>query len=354
MNITKAIKSLFIKPLLNLSKIVTFTDNNPHRDEILTTDEVKIFFEDRIETQIKPHPACDHSLFSWITTTATEQGITPEQFNRFRAGMFTRVFTTVPSIFELGRQAALKGDLHTAATAIQNLMEEGGAGKVAKMHPKLMENAFNTLGAEIFGLPPITMKECYENSHLPSSLIYRAIVENFYSTQGTVISYAQEFASGGDNSHENPGMIGNMYNLFYQYRHNLPSGMFEQHILPYFSAHISLDNTTYAQIFKGDAIEFQHGERAKADVLRGIKTADDIERSVHYMLAFLDVQNLFFNTLRYHIEAAQTIGTAIPAITATSTQRENIIPFQAPHEGPHAAAIRKQHNANIAGGYDGR
>lgn len=50
------------------------------------------------------------------------------QFDAFREWMFSRVYTTVPSITELLKQAILRWDRETAATAIRNLMEEGGEG----------------------------------------------------------------------------------------------------------------------------------------------------------------------------------------------------------------------------------
>lgn len=338
--IAMKLKFLFTTALLAFSKACNSVEFRTTPAEMPLSNNLMTVFEEVLAAQIKPHPGSNHPLFSTLTATASQEGLTPEQFSRLREGMFTRVFATVPSIFELGRQAALNGDFHTAATAILNLMEEGGEGVVARMHPKLMEEAFNTLGREVFGLPPVTMKECYENSRLPAALIYRATVETFYAKQGPLVSYAQEFASGGDNSSINPGMMGNIYNLFYRYRHNLPSGMFEKHILPYFSAHISVDDKTHEQIFKGDAIEFQHGERAKADALRGIETAEDIERSVPYILAFLEVQKNFFDAMLQHVNDAKNIGTPIP-VRATLA-KENVVPFKALSEGPHVAALRKQ------------
>lgn len=62
----------------------------------------------------------------------------------------------------------------------------------------MMEQAFNALGKEVFGLQPVTMQECYERSLSKEALIYRAVVRDFYERQGVLVSYAQEFASGGE------------------------------------------------------------------------------------------------------------------------------------------------------------
>jgi hypothetical protein len=276
-------------------------------------EQVTKAFTELFENTIKNHPACKHDLFPYMARTAQEGRLTPLQFARYRKGMFSRVFTTVPSIFELGKQAFLKGDYATASTSIQNIKEEGAEGNIALMHPLLMQKSFNVLGKAVFGLEPVTMKACYDSPALPEEIIYRHTAEKLYTQHGALVSYMQEFASGGDNSERNPGMMGDMYRLFYHYKDAIPRKIFMQEVRPYFAFHITLDKETHQQVFKGDAIEFQHGERAREDALRQFSTPEDIEAALPHMLAFLEVQNNLFNAILRHVEKAKTMGKPVAA-----------------------------------------
>jgi hypothetical protein len=282
-------------------------------------------------------------LFSTLAEMAETKGLTAEQFDLFREAMFVRVFTTVPSVFELGRQAMLRGDREAAATAIRNLMEEGGEGIAALMHPKMMEEAFNVVAKEVFGLPPVTMQECYERSTMQEALIYRATVRDFYEKQGPAVSYAQEFASGGNNSPSNPGMMGNMYKLFHHYRHAMPEGVFEAHVLPYFAAHISVDSKSYEQVFDANGIEFQHGQRALGDVLRYVQTKEDVQCVIGYMRAFLKVQSDFFDKVLEDIQTAKTQGIpVIERLSEEAAKAANVVPLHIVREGNHIARVEEK------------
>jgi len=258
-------------------------------------------FDDMVTRIIKPHQACRHSLFPYMSQTANNGHLTPEGFARFRHGMFSRVFTTVPSIFELGRQSFLNGDYKTAATAILNIKEEGGEGRIAFMHPLLMEECFNVIGKNVFGLNAVSMRSCYHSPYLSEEIIYRHTIDALYKEHGPIVSYMQEFASGGDNTEQHLGMMGDMYKLFHSYMNNIPRSEFMQSVRPYFAFHISLDSQTHKQVINGTAIELEHANRAKKDCLRQFKKIQDIKKLLPYMLAFLDVQERLFDAIQQDV-----------------------------------------------------
>lgn len=296
---------------------------------IIPTD-IHTSFNELIATRIQPHPAAHHPLFSSLVTTAKQYGVTPEQFNRFREVILARVHTTVPSIFILGQQAALKGDFYTMAVALQNLKEEGGEAIVEAMHPIMMADAFNTLGKEVFGLPPVTLKACYENTRLPAAYVYRAVVNDFYLTHGPSVSFAQELASGGDNTPNNPGMMGDMYKLFYLYKDNMPKEVFEKHVLPYFAAHLSVHPVTHEQVFDGKAIELKHRILAQEAAMRQFTSVNDIQKETPYMIGYLDAQHSLFNAAEQYIQQAKDIGTPIRPLLQqkqATVATNNVVPF---------------------------
>ncbi|CAF3416147.1 unnamed protein product [Rotaria sp. Silwood1] len=225
--------------------------------------------------------------------------------------MVTRADTTVPCIFELGKQAFMNSDYRTGATAILNIMEEGAEGKIHLMHPLLMEQSFNTLGKELFDLEPVTRKACYESPRISQAVIYRHTVQGLYKTVGPLVSYIQEFANGGNDTPQNPGMMGDMYKLFLIYKNNVKDKVFFDTIRPYFAFHISLDSKTHEQIYEGNAAEFLHGERAKLDALRIFKTPSEIMSALPYMLAFLEAQAIYFDAILHDVKEAENIGVPI-------------------------------------------
>lgn len=221
--------------------------------------QIKIAFEEVIEIHIRSHRAIKHELFKYVANTAQNSGLTSAQFDRYRDGIFTRTFTTVPCIFELGKQAFMNSDYSTGATAILNIMEEGAEGKIHQMHPLLMEQSFNTLGKELFNLSVISRKACYASPKMSQAIIYRHTVRGLYKTVGPLVSYIHELANGGNNTPENPGMLGDMYKLFLIYKNNLDHNVFLENIRPYFASHIPLDPRTHEQVYEGIAVEFLHG-----------------------------------------------------------------------------------------------
>jgi hypothetical protein len=304
-----------------MKSIVTTTCNSIFRaiqsntysvQAVSSQSQIKIAFEEALETHIRPHRAINHELFQYVAYTAQNTGLTNVQFDRYRYAMFTRTYTTVPCIFELGKQAFINSDYFTGATTILNIMEEGAEGKIDLMHPLLMERSFNSLGKELFGLEPITRKACYESPTMSQAIIYRHTVEGLYKTVGPLVSYIQEFANGGNNTPQNPGMLGDMYKLFLAYRNNVDPEIFSQKIRPYFAVHISLDPKTHEQIYQGDAAEFLHGERAKIDALRQFKTPSEITAALPYMLAFLEAQACYFDAILKDVETAKNVGLPVP------------------------------------------
>ncbi|MFA6060786.1 MAG: hypothetical protein WC756_21495 [Taibaiella sp.] len=182
---------------------------------------------------------------------------------------------------------------------MKNLKEEGAEGNMLSAHPMLAEKAFNRLGT-VFNLASLSMKNAYDYSFIsdiPEMVIYAQTVRGLSQTDWKAVSYAQEMASGGNNK-DTYGMMGDMYKFFYYYRtHPKISGArFNNNILPYFKAHLSIDEKNEIQ-FDGNAIEFLHHARAKRDLISGIHDINSAKRAILIIEIFLKVQENLFDAL---------------------------------------------------------
>lgn len=225
----------------------------------------------------------DLKLFDYLRATE----ISAYQFRLFRHVLFARVYLTIPSICQALRNALLVQDYLTAKTCLHNLNEE----LAEPNHQELMERAFNCVGERVFGLPPVTLRECYDRPLLVEEVLYRSTVEMLYEKHSIVVSMCQELASGG--TLEQHGMMGKMYQVFLAIylRGLLDRDDFISEVLPYFQAHLSIDDG-FNLITDSRSVEFNHGMRAVADYQRTL-THD----CMPIVAAFSTAQNLLFAAL---------------------------------------------------------
>ena len=257
---------------------------------------VKDAWKKKYEPIIAEHPAADHELFRYVAERAKSGTLTGEQFKTLREIMFSRIYPTLGNIFKHGRIAADEGDYQTLKTIIKNIGDEGAKGNVPNMHPVLLQEAFNRVANEIFGLPEVRAETCYNNPKYPSQVTYRTVVNGLYE-QGSAVakcaSYIQERMSGGDGE-TNPGMMGHMYAVFLPYKDRLSKATWQK-VLQYFEAHIVIDPQTSEQILDPKkATELKHAERAKEDLLRLFETPEQIEKIWPWMNAWANAQSGLF------------------------------------------------------------
>ncbi|MBP9838361.1 MAG: hypothetical protein KBC84_06570 [Proteobacteria bacterium] len=259
--------------------------------------EIELLYQNILE-----HPATNHSAFKLIVNLAQTSLLHAHHFNIFRTFIFSRVFLTIPSICESIKQNILRGELKAAKTAFQNLVEEMSFSKNGKdfTHVELMQNSFNFIGERIFNLPCVTPLEEFCNIRFQEIVIYQSLVKELYRSYPNIISFAQEVSSGGDNSEQHPGMMASMYQAFYSIfhanQHIVSKINFSEEVLPYFKAHIVLDERfRIKQDTQG--VEYQHGQRAKVDFIESINSTEELLLSKTLILSFLDAQNNLFDRL---------------------------------------------------------
>ncbi len=287
-----------------------------HTSSILVSERL----DEIVEAVIKPHSVSNHELFRYLEKQAKAGKLTPEQFEVYRDVMLRRVYPTVPAIATLIEWAFVHGDYQTAKTAVHNMKEEGAEGIVPSMHPLLMERAYNAMGKQL-GLPPQTMLTASKQHLWSEEAAFAAIMEECYKTNPVVASFVQEFLSGGDNTLNNRGMMGDMYRLFRAYMPNMPLEDFKRDVLPYFEAHITVKDGSYEQGFGGNAVEHQHGVRAKKDVLRRVKTPEELDAMIPVMQAFMEAQSALFSRI-------------LKEVKALAKDKE-------PQEGAHASKLKR-------------
>jgi hypothetical protein len=246
--------------------------------------------------RLRRHEAFKHPLFPSVQSLADGHRLNAGQFDAFRSAMLARIFPTIPSIAEHAKQAALAGDYEMLATVLRNLREEAADGDVARMHPKLAENAFNAVGQQVFGLPRTTMKEAYD-SRLESSVAmrhYASVVHEIYSTRPVFASLVQEAASGGDGR---TGMMADLYALFSTFVPSLTLAQFNERVLPYFSEHLALQGDGAYRDDATSGVECEHGRRALEDATKRIRTLVDVRNALTTMHSFADAQGQLFDAI---------------------------------------------------------
>ncbi len=280
---------------------------------------------DNFKAEVVKHEACQHKLFSYVAEEAKETGLTPAQFDVFRQGMLSRISPTITSITQLANAAASGHDDQVFITAVQNLIEEGGFevqdGKIVpgKTHRNLGEQAFNSLAKHAFNLEPVTMKESEEHPRSTKERVYHIVTEHMYEENPVLTSWLQERASGGDGK-EQKGMMGDLFELFNAYRSHFPEDSFEKEVLPWFQAHIEViqhPDLGYQVVLSENSVEYQHGQRAEADIKQYLNLEENDVDSLKKVLIdakmFLDTQADFFNDILDRVHANRRVGTAIPA-----------------------------------------
>lgn len=276
-------------------------------------DNVRQRFEEAKNELIIPRLEKQRRLFTYLDEVSSEQGLNPTQFEFYRGVMYRRVHPTILSILEQLKWAFERGDYNTASTAMLNLKEEAAEGVASSMHPVLMEKAYNAIGEDIFGLKSQTMIAATKDPILVEEGAYLAMVTQLYKETPIVASWIQEFSSGGDNTPANPGMMGDMYKLFFNYRDKMPVIRFKDYVVPYFKAHIALDPVTQRQVFGKKAVEHDHAVRAEEDLLRHLKTPQDVDRAMLKTQAFLDAQMKLFDATKDRLQALEKEGRPIKA-----------------------------------------
>ncbi len=292
----------------------TITKHIPHTND---------FLYEEVQSFIRKSPACHHPLFKEILTDTYQRGLTPEQFETFRADMFFRIHYTLQSLCHYAQKSLKRGQDKQASTVFMNINEESAGGVYVNMHPLLMEKAFNALGA-VFNLKPTTAFDCAQNPKYPEQVIYKfSIISLYKSKYASAISAAQEFASGGDNQsgeHAIGGMMEDLYHIFYAYRHNVGLERFKSEILPYFAAHLTIDEKTMSILHDGHAIEFQHGQRAKEDLiamLDQLPSPRHKDQCLLYIDAYLNLQDTLFNRMLGEFKSKQA-GPTVPIIDSNN------------------------------------
>jgi hypothetical protein len=253
-----------------------------------------------ISNEISKHSAIEHPLFDFIIEKIQLNSLTARQFNFFRHLMFSRVFLTLPSITEALKSALLTSDEESIETCLRNLCEELAFNgvQIDISHPRLMEKTFNTVSKKLFKLEPTSLNFCYNNPILPEEVIYHSTVKQLYKKVPLIVSLSQEISSGGLPYLNKPGMMAQLYlvffNLYLKNQLSISEDLFKKEILPYFSAHLSI-NSDFKLILDENAIEFQHGERAKNDYLKSKNSISEIKKDLPYFFAFLDAQKYLFD-----------------------------------------------------------
>ena len=258
-------------------------------------------FEHFLATVFAPHPALRHPLFGHVRALAASDDLSADQFEFFRHILFGRIHLTIPSIIDVLRSAALSRDLELIATCFANLVDELSPDTGFVTHVDLLERAFNTIGTKIFGLPPVSLVECYARPRLPEELTYRYTVQALYSERPVVVSFAQELSSGGLQNPAGLATPGFMAELYLATREictrnssYLAKKEFEGAVLPYFSAHLAI-GPGYELVADADGVESMHGQRAALDYLRTVAVPEMIAADEPYVLAFLNAQAALFD-----------------------------------------------------------
>lgn len=259
---------------------------------------------------VETHPACHHPLFSYVREHAA--GLNSAQVDVFSRAMMARIYPTVPHIAELLAHAVRKGDHETARTAAQNIEEELGLGDPSGLtHPQMAEIAFNAL-REAFSLPPLTLKEAYENRILPESFAHAAMFDAGYREFPEVAFWLQERASGGFNA----SVRGMMQNLKESFDGLHASGRIsdEQYARakPWFGANVAESLETMEK-----GVEHQHGQRAEADARRALCCPEKAAKALPFAVAFLNAQSALFDET---MQAMQKLASVEQAPVATAGQ----------------------------------
>lgn len=272
---------------------------------------LKIKFEERNDQELKEyiysiiseHTAINHPMFDFIKNQIDSGNFTDKQYSFFRHIMFSRVYLTIPSITVALKAAIIKEDFESIETCFQNLSDElsfnsDNGGNLGRSHPRLMEEAFNFIGNVVFKLKDTSLSQSFQTPLLSTEIIYHSTILKLYKEHPLTVSLAQEISSGGIISNNKPGMMEQLYKIFFTFYKNNADKIniekFKIRILPYFSAHLAIDHNFQIE-HNGTGIEFQHGERAIKDYLRNKNSIAEIKKDIPYLLAFLDAQKYLFD-----------------------------------------------------------
>ncbi len=264
---------------------------------------------------VDAHPVHNHPLFSHLQTLAKNRRLVAEQFAILRKGFLGRIFPTMINITELASWAIAHRQYAVLRTALQNLNEESGATTEGNAlvfgtpHPVLAEQALNAVAKHVFQLPDITCKQAYDDVRWPDEITQRAVFAHAYQTHPVIASWVQERASGGDNS-AHKGMMGELFEVFAALQEHMSPATFESQVVPYFASHLTLEKNNeglFRQVISASSVEYQHGERAFADLRAYLDTQPlSSEQATALAVAMLNAQTNLFHALLKEIGLYET------------------------------------------------
>jgi hypothetical protein len=253
-----------------------------------------------LREEIISHPACNHSLFSYLQEQSKE-GFTPKQWETWMINFLSRTQMTIPSIAMTVAAAAKNNDYETIAETAKNLWDEAGYGNPEKVHSKLLFNTCNLHSRIVFGMPEITFEEV-KNSNLilPATINFvdsKLMIFN-WPYQGIVgNTWAHEFAADGMLTGFERGLF-RPFDTFYSEEDLTKSKEF-------FHAH--RDETK-----EGGDIELQHGQMAEAAAIRSCKgNIDNVDLVREGAMEFLSKQNELWTAIEEAMQKARHVGKIV-------------------------------------------
>lgn len=275
---------------MNLSIMLT----NSKLENLLVDSVDKIRSLSALEESIRNHSAINHKLFSYIRDIP---GLTPNQYSVYRANYFYRTLHTIPSIACLLASAALNCDFETLSFTGQNLYEETGCGKTARMHNVLLELSHNYHGKYIFGIKPLALNTVSSSLEvMDETKSFVKIERSLYQNENYAVilgaAYAHETAA--------VSMLTNFYEgIFDKYRGYYDNLEFYK-IMEYFLIHITGIEQDHA--YKSHLVVKSHAKkdkRALSDIICGA-------------ISFLDAQSKLWDGIYNQLVIYEDSNEVIP------------------------------------------
>jgi hypothetical protein len=209
-------------------------------------------------------------------------GALPEEsrrsaFDTFRQNYFFRTATTPESVARVLLAAAQRLDVDTMAEVAFNIYQEGGSGKPAAAHVRLLERSHNRLAADVHDLPPLLIADVDDVDTFPlvvaATREFRLIQHELYSSDDYCLvlgaSYAQEAAA--------VDMLQAVLDfLFAPHADRYPAPEYAD-LIEYFTCHLN-------------GVEEEHARNAWRALDRNVKTTADARSALKGAQRFLAVQ----------------------------------------------------------------
>ncbi len=295
---------------------------NPIARNIYTTSRHKVItphFDTELNHVIKKineHPANNHALFQYMKERS-KTGFTIAQYDGFRTNFFARTKNTIDVVVKALHRAIKEENNRAIVDIGTNLADEAGVGGDARdNHPQLLKDAFNILGRNLFGLPPINFRDVDQSMYLLEELHkYVAMQKIIYSDQSSWNKIA-----GCMYAHEKLAyqmlvdIFQNVFEPYKEYFKDNPKSW--ERICAYFDAHIKVGEN-------GISVEEKHGKSA-LEVIRNMciedpKALKQIEKGA---MAFLNATADLWSAILNQLIENEKYGVIVPPKPVQSLEQD--------------------------------